>query len=69
MTKPNPADEIKKTTEAQLTRIRAALKDRKVSKVAEATGLHRNTVRNIMKGVNGIPEMGTIEKLANYLFN
>lgn len=64
----SPADEVRKTMDEQLVRIRAALSDRKVSKVASATGLHRNTVRNIMKGANGTPSIETLDKLGQYLF-
>jgi len=64
-----PADAIKAAYEEQLKRIRAALDDRNLSKVAAATGLHENTVRNVAKGSGGMPTIATIEKLANYLFD
>jgi transcriptional regulator with XRE-family HTH domain len=64
-----PAEEIKLTMGEQLTRIRMALIDRKASAVAKATGLHRNTVRHILKGTNGTPSIETVEKLSKYLFS
>jgi len=63
-----PASVIRKVMEEQLERIRTALGDRNLSKVAAATGLHENTVRNIAKGVGGTPSIATIEKLGDYLF-
>lgn len=63
-----PDDVIKSAIEAQLKRIRAALNDRTLSKVAAATGLHENTVRNIVNQKGGTPTISTIEKLAKYLF-
>ena len=64
-----PANVIRKVMEEQLERIRTALDDRNLSKVAAATGLHENTVRNIAKGVGGTPSIATIEKLGDYLFS
>lgn len=49
-------------------KIMTALADRNLSKVAYATGLHENTVRNIAKGRGGTPNVATLEKLINYLF-
>jgi transcriptional regulator with XRE-family HTH domain len=63
-----PAEVIKATFEQQLERIRSALDDRMLSKVASSTGLHENTVRNIAKGRGEMPTLATIEKLGNYLF-
>ncbi len=63
-----PAEVIKATFEEQLERIRTALDDRNLSKVAAGTGLHENTVRNIAKGRGEMPTLATIEKLGNYLF-
>lgn len=53
----------------QIARVRDALKDRVHSKVAEATGLHVNTVRNIAKNSNQKFSLATIEKLEKYLFS
>jgi transcriptional regulator with XRE-family HTH domain len=64
-----PAEAIRETVEAQLERIRSALGDRNLSKVAAATGLHENTVRNIANGRGEMPTLATIEKLGDYLFN
>ena len=52
----------------QVARVREALKDRVHSKVAEATGLHVNTVRNIAKNSGQKFSLSTIEKLEKYLF-
>lgn len=51
-----------------LERIKAALADRKMDKVAEATGLHENTIRAIANGTNKNPTLQTINKLTKYLF-
>jgi hypothetical protein len=60
---------IRKDIAAQISRIRDALRDRMHSKVAEAAGLHVNTVRNIAKaGSDSRFSLTTIEKLENYLF-
>lgn len=67
-TNEKPAEVIRVTMEEQLGRIRTALEDRNLSKVAAATGLHENTVRNIAKGRGEMPALATIEKLGNYLF-
>jgi hypothetical protein len=52
----------------QVERIRDALKDRVHSKVAEATGLHVNTVRNMAKNSGQKFSLVTIEKLEKYFF-
>jgi hypothetical protein len=52
----------------QIARVREALKDRVHSKVADATGLHVNTVRNIAKAGDQKFSLTTIEKLEKYLF-
>lgn len=52
----------------QIARVREALKDRVHSKVAEATGLHVNTVRNVANNSNQKFSLATIEKLEDYLF-
>ncbi len=64
-----PAEAIREAVDAQLERIRAALSDRNLAKVAFATGLHENTVRNIANGRGDMPTLATIEKLGDYLFN
>jgi transcriptional regulator with XRE-family HTH domain len=64
----SPTEVIRSTIESQLERIRTALDDRNLSKVAAATGLHENTVRNIAKRKGGTPTIATIDKLATYLF-
>lgn len=52
----------------QVKRVSEALKDRVHSKVAEATGLHVNTVRSIAKNSDQRFSLTTIEKLEKYLF-
>jgi hypothetical protein len=59
---------IREAISGQIARVREALKDRVHSKVAEATGLHVNTVRNIAKNSNQKFSLSTIEKLEKYLF-
>lgn len=59
---------IREAITEQIARVREALKDRVHSKVAEATGLHVNTVRNIANNSNQKFSLATIEKLENYLF-
>lgn len=51
-----------------LERIRRALSDRNLAKVAAQTGLHENTIRAIAAGKNTNPTLQTIEKLTEYLF-
>jgi len=62
------ADVLQKAIEGELSRIRLALADRTLSKVAQATGLHENTVRNIAKAHGSTPTVETIAKLSQYLF-
>jgi hypothetical protein len=50
-----------------LNEIRQALQDRRVGMVAEATGLHYNTVRQIRDGVSNAPSYRTISALSDYL--
>jgi len=51
-----------------MERIRFALNDRNLAKVAASTGLHENTIRSIASGKNTNPHMATFEKLVQYLF-
>lgn len=55
-------------TDFPLERIRRALADRNLAKVAAQTGLHENTVRAIAAGKNTNPTLQTLEKLVDYLF-
>ena len=50
-----------------LKQIQARLADRRIDKVAEATGLHYNTVRNIREGVTGNPSWRVVKALSDYL--
>jgi hypothetical protein len=59
---------IQKAIMAKIARIRLGLQDRVHSKVAEATGLHVNTVRNVAKESDQNFSIVTIEKLEKYLF-
>lgn len=49
-----------------LDEIKNSLKDRIVSKVAEATGLNPHTIYRIQKGKHK-PNVGTMKLLARYL--
>lgn len=44
-----------------------ALKDRRIDKVADATGLHRTTVVAIRDGKVKDPSFGTMQRLSEYL--
>lgn len=50
-----------------IEQIRAALKDRRLNKVAEATGLHVNTIREIRDGKAEDPRHSTVKALTDYL--
>lgn len=50
-----------------LEEIRDALKDRMPARVAEATGLHYNTIRAIRDNLGANPKYSVLEKLNNYL--
>lgn len=47
--------------------IKRRLSDRRLSRVAEATGLHYNTVRNIAIGENKNPTYDVLKTLSDYL--
>jgi DNA-binding Xre family transcriptional regulator len=51
-----------------LERIKRALADRSLAKVAAQTGLHENTIRAIAAGKNTNPTLQTLDKLIDYLF-
>ena len=50
-----------------LDQIRQGLLDRRPAMVAEATGLHVNTVRNVRDGENKNPTYEVLLKLSDYL--
>jgi transcriptional regulator with XRE-family HTH domain len=50
-----------------LEQIRTALDDRNVEKVAERTGIHRNTIGAIRNGANANPTYATMKALSDYL--
>jgi len=50
-----------------LDEIRTALKDRRLSVVAEKTGLHYNTLYSLMRGENPDPRLSTMQTLSDYL--
>lgn len=50
-----------------LDQIRAALRDRRLAKVAEATGLHYNTIREIRDNPDANPTYKVIKALSDYL--
>jgi DNA-binding phage protein len=62
-----PADIINKTYDEQMARIKEAMADRNMRKVAEATGLHENTVYNIINDKTK-PSAATLATLNAYLF-
>lgn len=63
-----PAEIVRSVISDQLMRIRLALDDRNLSKVAAGSGLHENTIRHIASGKADTPTLATLEKLGNYLF-
>lgn len=50
-----------------LDQIRAALRDRRLAKVAEATGLHYNTIREVRDNPKANPTYKVIKVLSDYL--
>lgn len=50
-----------------LDQIRAALRDRRLAKVADATGLHYNTIREIRDNPDANPTYKVIRALSDYL--
>jgi hypothetical protein len=50
-----------------LDQIREALRARRLAKVAEATGLHYNTIREIRDNPNANPTYKVIKVLSDYL--
>jgi DNA-binding Xre family transcriptional regulator len=50
-----------------LDQIKGLLHDRKLNVVADATGVHRNTLSAIRDGKNTNPTLRTIEALSLYL--
>lgn len=47
--------------------IQAALQDRRIDKVARATGLHYNTVRDIRDSTRANPTLRVMTALSNYI--
>lgn len=50
-----------------LEQIRAALQDRMPAKVARATGLHYNTIRDVRNNPGANPSHSTLRALSDYL--
>jgi hypothetical protein len=50
-----------------LEQIRHALRDRRPGMVAEATGLHLNTVRDVRNNPNANPTYKVLKALSDYL--
>jgi len=50
-----------------LDEIREALKDRRVPMVAQAIGVHHQTIYNILNKPDYDPQHSTVEKLRDYL--
>ena len=64
-------DEQRRTetsTDDPLEKIKKALADRNLARVAAATQLHENTVRAIAAGKNTNPTLETLNRLNSYLF-
>ncbi len=53
----------------KLEDIRGLLQDRRISIVAEATGIHFNTIREIRDNKDANPTYRVMTKLADYLDN
>jgi len=51
----------------KLEAVKAALKDRKITAVAESVGMTRQAIYNIINGKTPEPKGTTIDKLAEYL--
>jgi hypothetical protein len=56
-----------KTNMMTLEQIRDALSDRMPVKVAEATGVHYNTIRKVRDDPNANPTHKVLQALSNYL--
>lgn len=50
-----------------LIEIAEKLKDRRLSVVADATGLHYNTIKSVRDGANHRPSYETVKALSDYL--
>ena len=50
-----------------LEQIKSGLEDRNLEKVAERTGIHRNTINAIRTGSNTNPTYATLKVLSDYL--
>lgn len=50
-----------------LKEIRDSLKDRKLTIVARETGLHYNTIRDLVNGKHDNPSYDTLSALSGYL--
>ena len=55
------------TYEEKYQAVATALQDRRVLKVAAATGVSRGTIYSILKNVGRKPLITTLNRLANYL--
>jgi len=50
-----------------LEQIKSALQDRRLQRIAKATGLHYNTLRNIRDNPDANPTHDVIKKIEQYL--
>ena len=64
-----PYDVLAACLEEQTGRLRRALDRCNLRKVAEATGLHYNTILVIHSGKRTNPSIETVKKLSDYLFD
>jgi hypothetical protein len=62
----NPATS-KKYIMLTLEQIKAALSDRRIKMVAQATGLHNNTIRDIRDNPKANPSYRVMKALSDYL--
>ena len=56
-----------KDTTMTLDAVKRGLRDRNLAKVAQVTGISRQTVWNIANGLTANPSALTVERLASYL--
>ena len=50
-----------------LDQIRSALRDRRIDIIADATGLHRNTISKVRDNPNSNPSLRVMKALSDYL--
>lgn len=63
----NTLTDKKEDSMLTIDQIKAKLADRQTSKVAEATGLSRQTIYEIKRGIQTNPTHETLKRLSDYL--